>query len=145
MALRMLISTEIQIWQALFIFLALLKYNWYLILYKFKMYMLIWQAYVLQYYYPHRIRQTCITSCHYHSIFVVRIFTVYSFRSFQVYNIVLSAVVNVWSIRFPELTHFEAGNLYSDQYLFISLSFQLLVMTILLCFDFCLEHISVIS
>ena len=115
MALRMLISTEIQICDRhyLFIFLALLKYNWHLILCKFKIYMLIWLAYMLQIITPTELDKTWITSCYYHLIFVVRKFTVYSFSNFQVYNMVLSAIVNIRNIRFPELTHFVTGSLYS--------------------------------
>ena len=43
---------------------------------------------------------------------MMRAFKIYSFSNFQMYNIVLSTIVNVLYITFPGLTYFITRSLY---------------------------------
>ena len=63
---------------------------------------------------PTKLSDTFTTSHSYHLfVCVVRTLKIYSLSKFQVYNTVLLTIVTIPYIRFLELIHLIAGNLYS--------------------------------
>ena len=80
-------------------FLALLRYNWHMTLYNFKMYYVrIWFMYILWNDTRKGLVNTSVSSHSYKFFLEVKTFKIYSFSNFQIYNTVLLTMVVLFYI-----------------------------------------------
>ena len=93
---------------------SLLRYNWHVTLYKFKVYkILIWYTYMLQNY-AVGLPNTSIMSHNYQFFFMVRLFKICSLATFQYITVLLTITTTLY-LRFPESVHLiTLTNIYAS-------------------------------